>query len=258
MLKNNLQQLKSVFLLLLYPIGFVEPFRSCIFMKIFKTMQKQPLFTCLFIAVATVGFGQNLYVPAPGNWETRTPEQVGMSSSSLSAAVEFAQASEIDQPRDLRLAIIKGFEREPYHKLLGPVKKRGGTAGMIIKNGYIVAQWGDVDRVDMTFSVTKSFLSTVAGWAVDQNLLKVNDPVVNYVWDGTFDGAHNSQIRWKDLLNSLRTGQAGYGAVKTGPTARPAKVMWTTGNFGNSNSRVRFSNTTMSGLMCFPIACCRY
>lgn len=201
MLKNNLQQLKSVFLLLLYPIGFVEPFRSCIFMKIFKTMQKQPLFTCLFIAVATVGFGQNLYVPAPGNWETRTPEQVGMSSSSLSAAVEFAQASEIDQPRDLRLAIIKGFEREPYHKLLGPVKKRGGTAGMIIKNGYIVAQWGDVDRVDMTFSVTKSFLSTVAGWAVDQNLLKVNDPVVNYVWDGTFDGAHNSQIRWKDLLN---------------------------------------------------------
>ncbi|MBT8222908.1 MAG: serine hydrolase, partial [Eudoraea sp.] len=43
--------------------------------------------------------------------------------------------------------------------MLGPTKKRGGPAGLILKNGYLVAKWGDIRRVDMTFSVTKSFLS---------------------------------------------------------------------------------------------------
>jgi hypothetical protein len=37
------------------------------------------------------------------------------------------------------------------------MKERGGPAGVILKNGYIVAQWGDIHRVDMTFSVTKVF-----------------------------------------------------------------------------------------------------
>lgn len=155
------------------------------------------IFLQSFVLVAA----QNVYYPPAGDWAQRSATEAGMNSQLLNDAVTYAQASEIDQPRDLRLAIIKGFEREPYHQLLGPVKKRGGTAGMIIKDGYIVAQWGDVDRVDMTFSVTKSFLSTVAGLAADDQLIKVSDPVVNQVWDGTFDGVHNSQIKWRDLLN---------------------------------------------------------
>ncbi len=82
------------------------------------------------------------------------------------------------------------------------MKDRGGPAGLIIKNGYIVAQWGDVNRVDMTFSATKGFLSTVAGLAVDDGLIKnVNDLVSKYVWDETFQGEHNSTITWKHLLN---------------------------------------------------------
>lgn len=155
----------------------------------------------IFLQSFVVVAAQNVYYPPAGDWAQRSTTEAGMNSQLLNDAVTYAQASEIDQPRDLRLAIIKGFEREPYHQLLGPVKKRGGTAGMIIKDGYIVAQWGDVDRVDMTFSVTKSFLSTVAGLAADDQLIKVSDPVVNQVWDGTFDGVHNSQIKWRDLLN---------------------------------------------------------
>jgi CubicO group peptidase (beta-lactamase class C family) len=54
----------------------------------------------------------------------------------------------------------------------------------------------------MTFSVTKSFLSTMAGLAVDQNLIvDETDPVKNYVWDGTFTGYHNSQVTWQHLLH---------------------------------------------------------
>lgn len=59
--------------------------------------------------------------------------------------------------RDLRIANMKSYSREPDYKILGPTKLRGGPAGLVIKNGYIVAQWGDVNRVDMTFSVTKVF-----------------------------------------------------------------------------------------------------
>jgi hypothetical protein len=47
--------------------------------------------------------------------------------------------------------------RESQIKIVGPMKERGGPAGVILKNGYIVAQWGDIHRVDMTFSVTKVF-----------------------------------------------------------------------------------------------------
>ena len=66
---------------------------------------------------------------------------------------------------------------------------------MIIRNGYIVAEWGDTRRVDMTFSVTKSYLSTTFGLALDQGLLKdVHDKVQLYVTDGKFDSAHNAKI----------------------------------------------------------------
>jgi CubicO group peptidase (beta-lactamase class C family) len=96
---------------------------------------------------------------------------------------------------------MKAFANEPGYKIIGPTKHRGKPAGLIIKNGFIVAQWGDVKRVDMTFSVTKSFLSTVAGLAFDNRLIKNVDEKVNeYVWDETFEGAHNSKITWKHLL----------------------------------------------------------
>jgi hypothetical protein len=37
------------------------------------------------------------------------------------------------------------------------MKERGGPAGLKKKNGYIVAQWGDINRVDMTFVLLKVF-----------------------------------------------------------------------------------------------------
>ena len=119
----------------------------------------------------------------------------------LDEAVQFALDNEYSGSRDLRRAILKGFEREPFHEILGPTKKRGGPAGMILKNGFLVKSWGDTQRVDMTFSVTKSFLSTVAGLAYDQKLIVgIDDRVQKYVWDGIFNGEHNSKITWENLL----------------------------------------------------------
>ena len=35
----------------------------------------------------------------------------------------------------------------------------------------------------------------------DQGLIALDSPLKNYVWDGKFDGPHNSQITWHHLLN---------------------------------------------------------
>jgi CubicO group peptidase (beta-lactamase class C family) len=75
--------------------------------------------------------------------------------------------------------------------------------GVIIYKGYAVAEWGDTNRSDMTFSVTKSFLSTVVGLAYDRKLIKdVNDRVAPYMPKGVdlFTLEHNAPITWDHLL----------------------------------------------------------
>lgn len=164
------------------------------------------LLILLFLLPATL-LAQDLrqeigYFPERGaTWESRQPADLNVNETKLQQAVDFAQNNEYSGPRDLRLAILKGFEREPFHQILGPTKKRGGPAGMVIKNGYVIAQWGDIKRVDMTFSVTKSYLSTVTGLAVQEGLIRsTDDSVSQYVWDGKFAGEHNSKISWDHLL----------------------------------------------------------
>ncbi|WP_298247749.1 serine hydrolase [uncultured Christiangramia sp.] len=151
----------------------------------------------LFIFLCTTQ-AQEIYFPSDTLWESRSPETFDLS---LDAAINFAKKNEYSGARDLEQAILKGFELEPFHKIMGPVKRRGGPAGLILKNGYKIAEWGDIQRVDMTFSVTKSFLSTTALIALQKNIIRnLNDTVSGYVWDGTFDGPHNSKITWKHLL----------------------------------------------------------
>ena len=146
--------------------------------------------------------GQNYFPPPHGfEWEKKPLEYFKINIKKLNSAISFAKENEYSGSKDLRIAIIKGFENEPYHKILGPTKKRGGPAGILLKGGYKIASWGDTKRVDMTFSVTKSYLSTIAGLAVDQKLFKTDDFVSNYIWDNSFKGKHNSKIKWKYLLN---------------------------------------------------------
>lgn len=178
-------------------------------MNYFRLLLLSVIWCCSWLSFEVAA--QEVYFPAFGaRWETPTKTDNAFSEESLQKAVAFALAHEYSGSRDLRQAILKGFEREPYHEILGPTKKRGGPAGMILKNGYLVTSWGDTQRVDMTFSVTKSFLSTTAGLAVAAGIIPdVNDPVSRTIWDGTFEGDHNSKITWKHLLeqNSDWSGQ---------------------------------------------------
>lgn len=155
----------------------------------------------LFVSLYAISVhAQPLYFPG-AEWQTKKPEELNINKVMLDSAIHVALKSENKVERDLRIANMKSYAREPGYKMIGPMKERGGPAGLVIKNGYIVAQWGGVNRVDMTFSVTKSYLSAVTGLAVDQGLIKnVNDKVGQYVWDETFAGVHNSKVTWDHLL----------------------------------------------------------
>tara|TARA_B100000900_G_C20513772_1_gene689145 strand:+ start:172 stop:1239 length:1068 start_codon:yes stop_codon:yes gene_type:complete len=131
----------------------------------------------------------------------KLPSDFNYDSKKIKKAIDFIIENQNSGNKDLRVEILKGFSSEPYHTIKGPTKKRGDTNGLIIKDGYIIASWGDTKRVDMTFSVTKSYLSAVTGIAFDKNLIKSEkDFVSNYVWDKTFDGEMNRLITWEHLL----------------------------------------------------------
>ncbi len=118
------------------------------------------------------------YVPPPGEWETRSPEDVGMNGDLIDEAIQIHLDNANTAPRDLALAHQRGFGREPFGEAVGPLKVRGEPTGVVVRNGYIVAEWGEPDRVDPTFSVTKSFLSATVGLAWDRGLIPdLHEPV---------------------------------------------------------------------------------
>jgi len=157
------------------------------------------LFLILFNSTV---FSQPEYYPEKEKWLHKSSSEMGFDHEKLENAVEFAGDNEYSGDRDLRVAILKSFGYEPYMEIVGPVKDRGGPAGIILKDGYIIAEWGDINRVDMTFSVTKSYLSAVVGLAYDEGLINsVDDKLHEYIWDGTFSGIHNMKISWEHLLN---------------------------------------------------------
>lgn len=143
-----------------------------------------------------------LYYPPAGQWEHRTPDQIGLVAAWIDSAVAFAKANESTAPRDQLEGHRKsGFGREPLPDPIGPMKARGDMTGIIVKNGYIVAEWGEPDRVDMTHSVTKSFLSTVVGLAFDRGLIKsLDDHVKDYVKSPEWNSEHNAKITWDHML----------------------------------------------------------
>jgi CubicO group peptidase (beta-lactamase class C family) len=181
------------------------------------------------ILAAPPAHAQTPYFPAAGDqWERREPAQVGMDPVRLQAAIDWAVAAETNAPRDLEVNHYRSFGREPFGDAVGPFKERGPQTGVIIRNGYIIAEWGDPHRVDMTFSVTKSFLSTVVGLAWDRGLIPDIDgsvqasmapvlPAEPVFHDAErsigpfgaprpiepFDTEHNRQISWDDLLRQV-------------------------------------------------------
>lgn len=143
-----------------------------------------------------------IYYPGRGQgWEHKDPRDAGFDSALLQQAVDYALANEADTPTDLRSYLQSRSDLGPDQKIIGPIKNRGPMSGLVLHRGYIVAEWGDTDRVDMAFSVTKSFLATVIGLALDRELIsEVNEAVGELVHDGGYDSEHNATITWHQTL----------------------------------------------------------
>ena len=143
------------------------------------------------------------YFPERLDWQHKKPEEVGMNAAAVNEAVQAAIAADTPGPHDMTQFLTNSFGKEPFFSLIGPVKDRGPASGLITRHGYIVAEWGDPNRADITNSVTKTFLTTVVGLAVQRGLIKdVNDYARDYMPPHVdlFDSPHNQKIKWDHLL----------------------------------------------------------
>ena len=166
------------------------------------------------------------YVPSAGTWARHTPATAGLDSAKLADAIAFAMSKESRTPRDLELNHYNTFGREPLGDPIGPLPPRGPATGIIVRGGYVVATWGDPDAEEITNSVTKSFVSTTVGLAVDAGLIRsVHDTVAHAMppivrarpngtgyardWPGDdrmlrpFDTPHNRRLTWDHLLRQV-------------------------------------------------------
>ena len=152
------------------------------------------------------------YVPPAGDddWETVDPASSGFDATKLAQAVQFSIDNETEYctpDGDMKAFLLAGGmhgapEPEGLRDIVGPTRPRGATNGMILRGGRIVVEWGDTRRPDMTFSCTKSYLSTMVGLACADGILKdLDEPVAVKVHDGGFDSEHNAHITWRHLLH---------------------------------------------------------
>ena len=165
------------------------------------SLRKLTLYTLLLAALTAChrpSTTSTVYFPPKGdNWEHQSPEKVGMDATLLDQAVAFAKTQETTQmPPNF------STQEEIFGKLLGPMPaSRAATNGIVLRHGYIVAEWGDTQQPDPTYSVAKSVLSTVTGITIERKMIPdVHDPVAKLIQDGGYESEQNRPITWENHL----------------------------------------------------------
>jgi CubicO group peptidase (beta-lactamase class C family) len=180
------------------------------------------LLSATLLAQKTIPIKIKAYFPPPQYWQHKTPTESGLDSLKIQEAIAFHKENETKNPRSMEQSHYQSFGKEPFGYAIGPFADHGEPTGAIIHKGYIVAEWGEPLRCDITHSVTKSFLSTVVGLAVDKGLINnINDIVAPYVPPielynqpvmrsaedfgkpellTPFETPHNRTITWDNLL----------------------------------------------------------
>lgn len=151
----------------------------------------------LVAALVVTTAAQSTYFPPKGEWAKKSPAELGLDPAKLQIAIDYAKSHETARAMDFS-------DQEPtFGTLLGSVPNiRAHTNGVIIYKGYVVGEWGDNTWADPTYSVAKSMLSTVAGVAVRDGVIKnLDEPVGATVKDGGYDLPGNSVITWRNHLN---------------------------------------------------------
>jgi len=222
-------------------------------------------------AAQTAATAGGVYFP-DATWDHKAPAEAGIDAQKLKDAIDFAVAGETKAPRDLVMNHYQTFGREPFGYAIGPIEERGDPTGLIIRHGYIVAEWGEPQRVDMTHSVTKSFLSSVVGVAFDRGMIRsLDNPIRDYVPPiqvynplpavnksdrlGTpdllflFETPHNRTITWDTMLRQTSDWEGvlwGKPDWADRPDANPAT--WTTRPRNKPGSVYKYNDTRVNVL----------
>jgi len=146
-----------------------------------------------------------LVLPAVADWPTATPADVGLDARRVDEAIAYHRAHETRWRPDFitERGVFVGVADEPERAggVLGPIRPRGGPSGLIVRGGRLIAEWGESERVEMSFSIAKSYLAALAGVAVARGLIRgIDDPVCDYAIDDAFDSPQNQPITWRQLL----------------------------------------------------------
>ena len=217
------------------------------------------LILCLCVTVATITYGtpaaqSGTYYPPAGAWAKKAPAEVGMDAAKVNAAIEFAKQRETSWPRDF------STQEKIFGAKLGSMPtRRPETNGVIIRNGYIVAEFGDVSSIVPTYSVAKSMLATVTGVAVREGLIKDLDAAVgSQIKDGGYDSAHNAKVTWRHHLQQESEWEGEMwgkkhdfvGTVAFGDGERKPRAVQAPGSFYEYND-VRINRFALSLLRLF-------
>ena len=138
------------------------------------------------------------YFPPKGAaWARMAPDKAGLNAARLDSAIAYAKTQETTQMKP-----DFSTQEEIFGKLLGAMPtSRAATNGIILRHGYIVAEWGDTERADPTYSVAKSVLSTLVGISHERGLIPdIDAPVAQLIHDGGYASEQNRSITWAHHL----------------------------------------------------------
>jgi CubicO group peptidase (beta-lactamase class C family) len=120
----------------------------------------------------------------------------------------------------------QAFLPERLSKAIAFATSAGSTSGMIVHDGRILADWGDVSRKTNVHSVRKSFASALAGIAIERGQLRLDDTLAQLGIDDEPPAlsADEKQATLRMLLEA-RSGIYHRAAYETGSmqARRPAR-----------------------------------
>jgi CubicO group peptidase (beta-lactamase class C family) len=193
------------------------------------------------------------YFPPAGEWARKSPAELGINAAALAAAVQFAQSRETTRALDF------SDQEATFGARLGSMPTaRARINGLVIYKGFVVAEFGDTNFVDPTYSVAKSMLATVAGVAVRDGRIDVDEPVAKRVNDGGYASPRNDKVTWKQHLQQESEWQGSLwgknadfiGKEAFGAGERKPRVLQAPGSFYEYND-VRINRFALSLLRVF-------
>jgi CubicO group peptidase (beta-lactamase class C family) len=206
----------------------------------------------LTLTAATLTAAEKWHFPSK-IWDVVPAEEVGMDSVKLDAALAMVMSADSgwDFGRD---------QRRVFGKPLGEVAtSRAQANAVVIKNGYLVGQVGDVTAVDPVYSVAKSFLSTLVGLAVkDELIFSVDQRVGETIKDGGYESKQNALVTWRQHLYQTSEWQGNMygkesdfiGKEEFGASEREPRELGKPGSFYEYND-VRVNRLSLSLMRTF-------